>query len=78
MNNAHLLRGVQSTRRLLENLRNLRNRKRASPVKRLAKRFALQKLQGNIGRAILGLAGFESGDDDQLGCRMRPIVAASF
>jgi hypothetical protein len=63
MNDAQLVRGVQPPRRLLENFRNLRHAKRAPPCEDLAERFAFQKLHGDVGRAVIGLAGFVNGDD---------------
>ena len=63
VNDAQLVRGVQPPRRLLENFRNLGQRKRAPPREGLAERFAFQKLHGDVGRAIIGLAGFVNGDD---------------
>ncbi len=63
MNDAQLVRGVQSTRRLLENFRNLRHGKRATPREGLTERFAFEILHGDIGRAVIGLAGFVNGDD---------------
>ena len=63
MNDAQLVRGVQSPRRLLENFRNLGHGKRTPPREGLAERFAFQKLHGDVGRAVIGLAGFVNGDD---------------
>ena len=63
MNDAQFVRGVQSSRRLLENFRNLRNRKRAPPREGLTEGFAFQKFHGDVGRAVIGLAGFVNGDD---------------
>jgi hypothetical protein len=63
MDDAQLVRGVQSSRRLLENFRNLRQGKRAPPREGLAERFAFQKLHGDVGRAVISLAGFVNGDD---------------
>ena len=63
MNDAQLVRGVQPPRRLLENFRNLRHGKRTPPREGLAERFAFQKLHGDVGRAVIGLAGFVNGDD---------------
>ena len=63
MNDAQLVRGVQAPRRLLENFRNLRHGKRAPPLEGLAERFAFQKFHGDVGRAVIGLAGFVNGDD---------------
>ncbi len=63
MNDAQLVRGVQPPRRLLENFRNLGHGKRAPPREGLAERFAFQKLHGDVGRAVIGLAGFVNGDD---------------
>ncbi len=37
--------------------------RRASPPEDLAERFAFQKLHGDVGRAVIGLAGFVNGDD---------------
>ncbi len=36
---------------------------RAPPREGLAERFAFQKLHGDVGRAVIGLAGFVNGDD---------------
>jgi hypothetical protein len=63
MNDAQLVRGVQASRCLLENFRNLRHRKRTPPREGLTERFAFQKLHGDVGRAVIGLAGFVNGDD---------------
>ena len=63
MNDAQLVRGVQSSRRLLENFRNLGHGKRTPPREGLAEGFAFQKLHGDVGRAVIGLAGFVNGDD---------------
>jgi hypothetical protein len=48
---------------LLENFRNLSNRKRTPPREGLTERSAFQKLHGNVGGAVIGLAGFVNGDD---------------
>ena len=63
MNDAQLVRGVQSSRRLLENFRNLGHGKRTPPREGLAEGFAFQKLHGDVGRAVIGLAGFVNGDN---------------
>ena len=63
MNDAQLVRGVQPSRRLLENFRNLRHGKRAPPREGLTERFAFQKLHGDVRRTVVGLAGFVNGDD---------------
>ena len=63
MNDAQLVRGVQPPRRLLENFRNLGHGKRTPPREGLAEGFAFQKLHGDVGRAVIGLAGFVNGDD---------------
>jgi hypothetical protein len=63
MNDAQLVRGVQAPRRLLENFRNLGHRKRATAREGLAEGFAFQKFHGDVGRAVIGLAGFVNGDD---------------
>jgi len=62
MNDAQLVRGVQPSRRLLENFRNLGTEMR--PAREgLAERFAFQKFHCDVGRAVIGLAGFVNGDD---------------
>jgi len=63
MNDAQLVRGVQPPRRLLEDFRDLGHGKRAPPCEGLTERFAFQKFHGDVGRAIIGLAGFVNGDD---------------
>jgi hypothetical protein len=63
MNDAQLVRGVQSPRRLLENFRNLEHGKCATSRECLAKGFPFQKFHGNVGRAVVGLAGFLKGSD---------------
>ena len=63
MNDAQLVRGVKSSRRLLEDFRNLRHRQRAPPLEGLAERFAFEVLHGDVGCAVIGLAGFVNGDD---------------
>ena len=63
MNDAQLVRGVQPPRRLLENFCNFRHGKRAPPREGLAERFTFQELHGDVGRAVIGLAGFVNGDD---------------
>ncbi len=63
MDDAQLVRGVQPPRRLLKNFRNLRHGKRTPPREGPTKRFAFQKLHGDVGRAVIGLAGFVNGDD---------------
>ena len=39
---------------------------RAPPLEGLTERFAFQKLHGDVGRAVIGLAGFVNGDDVRL------------
>jgi hypothetical protein len=63
MNDAQLVCGVQATRRLLKNFRNLRHGKRTPPREGLTEGFAFQILHGDVGHAIIGLAGFVNGDD---------------
>ncbi len=63
MNDAQLVRGVQPARRLLENFRNLGDGERTPPREGLAEGFSFQKLHGDVGRAVVGLAGFVNGDD---------------
>ncbi len=63
MNDAQLVRGVQTPRRLLKNFRNFGHGKRAPPLEDLAERFAFQKFHGDVGRAVIGLGGFVNGDD---------------
>ena len=63
MNDAQLVRGVQSPRRLLKDFRNLRHGKRTPPREGLTKGFAFQKFHGDVGGAVIGLAGFVNGDD---------------
>ena len=48
---------------MLENFRNLGNGERAPPREGLAEGFAFQKLHSDVGRAVIGLAGFVNGDD---------------
>ncbi len=62
MDDAQLVRGVQSSRRWLENFRNLSHRQRAPPCEGLTERFAFQIFHDDIGRAIVGVAGFVNGD----------------
>src|SRR5271166_1202523 len=52
-----LVRGVQTPPRLQENFRNLDHGKRAPPREGLTERFAFQKFHGDVGRAVIGLAG---------------------
>jgi hypothetical protein len=63
MNDAQLVRGVQTSRCLLENFRNFADGKCAAPRETLAEGFAFQKFHGDVGRAVIGLAGFVNGDD---------------
>ncbi len=63
MNDGQLVCGVQPSRRLLENFRNLGHGKRTPPREGLAERFAFQKLHGDVRCAVIGLAGFANGDD---------------
>ena len=63
MNDAQLVRGVQTPRRLLENFRNFGHGKRTPPLEGLAERFAFQEFHGDVRRAVIGLAGFVNGDD---------------
>ncbi len=63
MNDAQLVRGVQPSRRLLENLRNFRHRKRPPLLEGLAEGFAFQEFHGDVGRAVIPLARFINGDD---------------
>ncbi len=79
MNDAQLVRGVQSPRRLLENFRNLRHGKRTPPREGLAEGFAFQKLHGDVGGAVIGLAGFVNGDNVRVmnaSCGSRFILEA--
>jgi hypothetical protein len=48
---------------LLENFRNLGHGQRAPPCEGLTEGFALQKFHGNVGRAVVGLAGFVDRND---------------
>ncbi|MGO8788373.1 MAG: hypothetical protein ACLQVL_13460 [Terriglobia bacterium] len=50
-------------RRLLENFGHFGDGKWAPPLEGLAERFAFQKLHGDVGRAVVGLARFVNGDD---------------
>jgi len=63
MNDAQLVRGVQTPRRLLENFRNLRHGKLTPAREGLAERFAFQEFHGDVRRAIIGLGRFVNGDD---------------
>jgi hypothetical protein len=63
MNDAQLVGGVQSSRRLLENFRNLGHGERPPPRQSLAEGFAFQEFHGDVGSAVIGLAGFVYGDD---------------
>ena len=57
------MRGVQPSRRLPEKSRNLGNGKCAPPPESLTERFTFHKLHGDVGRAVIGAAGFVNGDD---------------
>ncbi len=61
MNDAQLVRGVQPPRRLLKNLRNFGEGKRAAPVQGLAQRFAFQTFHGDVRCAIISLGSFVNG-----------------
>ena len=63
MDDAQLVGGVQASRRLLENFRDLGDGQRTPPREGLPERFAFQKFHGDVGRAVIGLAGFVDGDD---------------
>ena len=63
MNDAQLVRGVQSSRGLLENFRYFGDRNCTPPRQGLAEGFAFQKFHGDVGRAVIGLAGFLKGSD---------------
>jgi hypothetical protein len=60
---AQLVRGVQPSRRLLGYFGNLGQGKGAPPRGGMTERFAFQKLHDNVGRTVIGLAGFVNGDD---------------
>lgn len=49
--------------RLLENFRNPGHRKRAPPREGVAEIFAFQKFHGDVGPAVIGLAGFVNDDN---------------
>jgi len=81
MDDSQLVCGVQPPRRLLENFRNLGHGKRAASREGLAERFAFEVLHGDVGRAIIGLAGFVNGDNVRVmnaarGCRLIYVEAA--
>ena len=62
MDDAQLVRSVQPLRRLLQNFRHFGDRERPAPLEHVAKRFAFQKLHGDVRRAIIRLARFVNGD----------------
>ena len=51
------------TFRLLKNFRDLGHGKRTPPRDCLAEGFAFHKFHRDVGRAVIGLAGFVNGDD---------------
>ena len=55
MNDAQLVRGVQTPRRLPENFRNLGDGKWTFPREGLAEGFAFQKLHRDVRRAVIGV-----------------------
>ena len=54
-------------RHLLGNLDHLGDRQGPTPLHQLAERFAFEVLHGDVGRAVIGLAGFVNGDDIWVG-----------
>ena len=71
VDDAQLVRGVQPLRHLVEDFRDFIDRKCASLLEDLSKRFAFQKFHGDVGRAVVGLGRFVNGDD--MGWWMRPV-----
>lgn len=63
MNDFQLVGEIKALRHSLEYFRNLGRAKRTPPREGFVQRFPFQKLHGDAGHAVIGLAGFRKGDE---------------
>ena len=63
VDDAQLVRGMKPARGLLQNLSDFGHGQRSPPLVPLAQRLAFEVFHGNIGRAVVALAGFVDSND---------------